>query len=168
MKSVLAFKDILIRTEIIPGDIGHVIHMHGKLYRKECGYGLDFESYVASGLHEFIGQLETKRTRGWVCEQNGKFVGFLALMDRGDQAQLRYFILDPAVRGVGLGKKLMELFMDFLKASHYKGAYLLTTKELPAAAHLYTSHGFVLKDERATVFPFGKEVVEQRYELKLE
>jgi ribosomal protein S18 acetylase RimI-like enzyme len=167
MKSPEVFKDILIRTEIVPGDIGYVIHMHGRIYKKECGYGLDFESYVASGLHEFVGQLPTKRTQGWVCERDSRIVGFLALMDRGEQAQLRYFVIDPSVRGMGLGKKLMELFMDYLKANNYKGAFLLTTKELPTAAHLYTSHGFVLKDERATEYPFGKPVVEQRYELTL-
>lgn len=94
-------------------------------------------------------------------------VGFLALMDRGEQAQLRYFILDPSARGMGLGKKLVELFMNYLRSSGFKGAYLLTTNELPAAAHLYTSAGFVLKEETPIHAPFDKDVIEQRYELAL-
>jgi len=165
MKTVIAFKDVLIRTELVPGDLGYVIYMHGKLYKKEYNYGTHFESYVAMGLHEFYESLESSRSRAWVCEQNGKIVGFLALMDRGEQAQVRYFILDPAVRGLGLGKKLMELFMDYLKSAGFKGSYLLTTKELPAAAHLYTSHGFKLKEEHPAHKPFDKDVIEQRYEF---
>ena len=167
MKTLISFNDILIRTELAPGDLGYVIHMHGKLYKKEYNYGLAFESYVASGIHEFFESIGRSRSRGWVCEKDGKIVGFLALMDRGEQAQVRYFILDPSVRGVGLGKKLMELFMDYLKSSGFSKAYLLTTKELPAAAHLYMSHGFRLKEESPAHHPFGKDVIEQRYELIL-
>lgn len=167
MKTLISFKDILIRTELVPGDLGYVIHMHGKLYRKEYNYGLNFESYVAAGIHEFFESMAASRSRGWVCEKNGKIVGFLALMDRGEQAQVRYFILDPSVRGVGLGKKLIELYMDYLRSSGFKGSYLLTTKELPAAAHLYRSHGFKLMEEHPAHHPFGKDVIEQRYELVL-
>ena len=167
MKTLISFKDILIRTEIIPGDLGYVVYMHGKLYKKEYNYGLHFESYVAKGIHEFCESLDSSRSRGWVCERDGKIVGFLALMDRGEQAQVRYFILDPSARGIGLGKKLIELFMDYLKSSGFKSAYLLTTKELPAAAHLYLSVGFKLIEESSIHAPFDKDVIEQRYELDL-
>ena len=167
MKTLISFKDILIRTELVPGDLGYVIYLHGKLYKKEYNYGLHFESYVAAGIHEFYESIAKTRSRAWVCEKEGKMVGFLALMDRGDQAQLRYFILDPAARGAGLGKKLMELYMDYLRSAGFKRSYLLTTKELPAAAHIYTSHGFVLKEEHPIHHPFDKDVIEQRYELVL-
>jgi peptidyl-dipeptidase Dcp len=164
---MMIFRDILIRTALVPGDLGYVIYMHGELYKKEYGYGLHFESYVAAGLHELYESMSSSRSMAWVCEQNKKIVGFLALMDRGQQAQLRYFILDPSVRGVGLGKKLMELYMDYLKSSGFKSSYLLTTKELPAAAHLYTSYGFKLTEEHPAYKPFDKDVIEQRYELTL-
>lgn len=167
MKTVIPFKDILIRTELVPGDLGYVTHMHGRLYKKEYNYGLHFESYVASGLHEFYETVDSSRSCAWVCEHQGKMIGFLALVDRGELAQLRYFIIDPAFRGVGLGRKLMDLFMDYLKAKGFKGSYLLTTKELPTAAHLYTSYGYKLKDEKPAHKPFGKDVVEQRYEMML-
>jgi N-acetylglutamate synthase-like GNAT family acetyltransferase len=165
METLMSFKDILIRTELVPGDLGYVIYMHGQLYRKEYNYGLHFESYVAAGLHELYESMDSSRSRAWVCEQNGKIVGFLALMDRGDQAQLRYFILDPVVRGAGLGRKLMELYTEYLKSAGFKKSFLLTTKELPAAAHLYMAHGFRLTEEHPAHKPFDKDVIEQRYEL---
>jgi peptidyl-dipeptidase Dcp len=82
----------------------------------------------------------------------------------GDAAQLRYFILDPAVRGIGLGKKLMDLYMAFLKTCGYKSSYLWTTHEPGTAAHLYKKHGFRLTEEKASA-AFGKPLHEQRYDL---
>jgi GNAT superfamily N-acetyltransferase len=87
-------------------------------------------------------------------------------MHRGEAAQLRYFILAPAYRGIGLGKKLMELYMDFLRQAGYQSSYLWTTNELPAAISLYKRYGFVLTDEKPSD-AFGKPVIEQRYELLL-
>lgn len=88
-------------------------------------------------------------------------------MHRGDAAQLRYFILEPNYRGFGLGNKLMNLFMEFLKDKNYRSSYLLTTDGLPASAHLYNKFGFKLTNERPSN-AFGKPVTEQRYELILE
>jgi ribosomal protein S18 acetylase RimI-like enzyme len=158
--------DIHIRTTLQPGDIGYVAYLHGHLYSKEYNYGILFETYVAAGLVEFYQQYEAARDRVWVCEHQGTIVGFVLLMHRGEAAQLRYFILAPAYRGIGLGKKLMELYMDFLRQAGYQSSYLWTTNELPAAISLYKRYGFVLTDEK-TSDAFGKPVIEQRYELVL-
>lgn len=167
MTGKIQLEDIQIRTELIPGDIGYVIYLHGHLYKKEFNYGIEFETYVASGLAEFYQQYDEQKDRVWVCEHENKIVGFLLLMHRGDAAQLRYFILEPAYRGIGLGNKLMTLFMDFFKEKNYKSSYLLTTDELPASAHLYKKFGFKLTEEKSSN-AFGKPVVQQRYELVLE
>ena len=83
--------------------------------------------------------------RVWVAEHENKIVGFLLLMAREKNiAQLRYFILDPHYRGIGLGKKLAGLYMDYLHEKNFKSSYLLTTHELFAAAHIYKKMGFVL------------------------
>jgi peptidyl-dipeptidase Dcp len=88
-------------------------------------------------------------------------------MDRGDAAQLRYFILKPRYRGIGLGNKLMNLYMEHLKQCNYKASYLWTTDELPASAHLYQKFGFKLTEEKPSA-EFGKRVTEQRYDLIVE
>lgn len=158
--------EITIRTELRPGDLGYIIHMHGRIYGSEYQFGVTFETYVADGLSEFFHQYDPKTNRAWVCEYGGKIIGFMILMNRGTAAQLRYFILEPEFRGLGLGKKLMELFMDFLLKSGYKSAYLWTTNELHAAASLYLRHGFRLTEEKPST-TFGKPLIEQRYDLKL-
>ncbi|MGC4035044.1 MAG: GNAT family N-acetyltransferase [Chitinophagaceae bacterium] len=161
----ISVDDISIRTELQSGDIGHVVLLHGLLYSKEYGYGLSFESYVAGGLHEFYKNFDKEKDCVWVCEYNDEFVGFMLLMHReNNSAQLRYFIIKEEFHGIGLGKKLMDLFMVFMKEKKYSSAFLQTTSELPAAASLYKRYGFKLIDE----FPsevFGKPVIQQRYEL---
>jgi GNAT superfamily N-acetyltransferase len=159
-------EDIHIRTELKPGDIGYVTYLHGKLYSQEYGFSSLFETYVAEGLLEFYRQYDPRRSRVWVCEDAGELVGFMLLMDRSAAAQLRYFILQPAYRGIGLGGKLMRLYMDFLKTAGYTASYLWTTHELHSAAHLYKRAGFQLTEEKEST-AFGKKLLEQRYDLKL-
>jgi ribosomal protein S18 acetylase RimI-like enzyme len=167
MNKTIKPDDITIRTELKAGDIGYVIHLHGLLYQIEYGYGIEFETYVADGLVEFYRQYDPQKDCVWVCEYENKMVGFLLLMHRGDAAQLRYFILQPEYRGIGLGNRLMRLYMEFLKEKKYKSTYLLTTDELRASAHLYKKFGFTLTEEKSSN-AFGKPVVQQRYDLDLE
>jgi ribosomal protein S18 acetylase RimI-like enzyme len=156
--------DIAIRTELRPGDIGYVTYLHGRLYKEEYDYGIAFEAYVAFGLYEFYQQYDPVKDRVWVAEYKNSVVGFLLLMHReGNVAQLRYFILEKAYRGIGLGRRLMELFMDHFREVGYTGAYLWTTHELAAAASLYKRHGFVLVEEKES-YAFGKPLYEQKYE----
>jgi GNAT superfamily N-acetyltransferase len=162
----IRLEDIEIKNELLPGDLGYVVHLHGKLYGAEHGFGIGFESYVAKGLHEFCEGYDPRTNRVWVCRHNGIMIGFMLLMNRGEAAQLRYFIIEPLFRGIGLGRKLMGLYVAFLQSCGYKSSYLLTTSELSAAAHLYTLNGFTLVDEKQST-GFGKTVVEQRYELLL-
>ncbi|MBS1599684.1 MAG: GNAT family N-acetyltransferase [Bacteroidetes bacterium] len=160
-------EDIQIRTELHAGDIGYVTYMHGHLYKKEYGYGISFEAYVAKGLYEFYKKYNPQRDRVWVAEHQNKIVGFLLLMARKkNSAQLRYFILDPAYRGIGLGKKLAALYMDYFHEKKFKNSYLLTTHELFAAAHIYKKMGFVLTEEIEST-SFGKLLKEQRYDLSI-
>lgn len=159
-------KGITIRTELRPGDIGYITYLHGILYAREYQYGIAFEAYVAQGLFEFYKNYDKDRDRVWICEDGEKFVGFLLLMHReNNAAQLRYFLVLPEYRGTGLGKKLMELYMEFLRQKGYQSSYLWTTDELDAAASLYKRHGFVLTEEKSSL-AFEKQLKEQRYDLK--
>jgi peptidyl-dipeptidase Dcp len=162
----VSLKDISIRTELRPGDLGYVIYLHGALYSKEYGYGIQFENYVARGLGEFFEKYHPKRNRVWVCEYNDRMIGSLLLMDRGESAQLRYFLIEPEYRGIGLGSKLLNLYMDFLVECGYKGSYLWTTHELTTASFLYKRLGFQLTEEKEST-AFGKLLKEQRYDLVL-
>src|SRR5215211_3532949 len=154
----VSLNDIAIRTQLRSGDIGYVTYMHGAFYFKEYNYGLQFESYVAKGLCEFYEQYDPQRNRIWACEHNHRMIGSLLMMDRGKAAQLRYFLIEPEYRGMGLGAKLLNLYMDFLRECGYKESYLWTTNELDAAASLYKRFGFRLTEEKKST-AFGKPLI---------
>lgn len=166
MTKAIAIENISIRTELKSGDLGYVIYRHGKLYNDENAYGLSFEAYVARGLAEFYQSYDKEKDCVWVCEDGEIIIGFLLLMHRNnDSAQLRYFYLEPEYRGIGLGSKLMRLFMDFLTEKGYKSAYLWTTNEQISAAKLYERYGFKLTEEKESN-AFGKPLIEQRFDLQ--
>ena len=162
----VSLDNISIRTEFQSGDIGYVTYMHGALYHKEYNYGLPFESYVAKGLCEFYEKYNPHRNRIWACEHKDRMIGFLLLMDRGESAQLRYFLIEPEYRGIGLGSKLLNLYMGFLHECGYEESYLWTTHELTTAAALYKRLGYKLTEEKESN-SFGKLLTEQRYDLIL-
>ena len=164
MCSAISLSDIVIRTDLRPGDIGFITYLHGKLYSEEYNYGIEFESYVARGLAEFYKNYNPESNRLWICEYENKMIGCILLMDRKETAQLRYFLIEPAYRGMGLGQKLMDLYIEFLKQCGYKSSYLWTTNEQSSAAHLYKKYGFILTEEKEST-AFGKHVMEQRYQL---
>ena len=162
--SITIAEEIRIRNELRPGDIGYVTYLHGILYHREYSYSIAFESYVALGLHEFVSQYMPDKDAVWVCEHRNEIVGFILLMNKGNNsAQLRYFILKPDYRGIGLGKRLMNLYMNYLHEKGYTHSYLWTTNELIAASQLYKKHGFVITEEKPST-SFGKPLIEQRYD----
>jgi GNAT superfamily N-acetyltransferase len=165
MKKEIKLDEVSIRTALKPGDLGYVIHRHGKIYGDEYGYSVSFESYVAGGLYEFYKGYHPSKDRVWIAEHDQRIIGFLLLMHRDEEvAQLRYFYIESEYRGIGLGRKLMSLYMEFLRSCGYKSSYLWTTDELSAAATLYKREGFKLTEEKAST-AFGKPLKEQRYEL---
>ena len=167
MNEPVTLETVSIRTELRPGDMGSWIHMHGAIYSRECHFGIGFESYVARGLCEFYDTYNPVRSRVWSCEHGGRIIGSLLLLDRGEAAQLRYFLIDPAYRGIGLGSKLLGLYMDFLRGCGYQGSYLWTVDILPTAASLYRRFGFRLSEEKPNPDFFGRSLKEQRYDLVL-
>lgn len=160
-------EDISIRTDFRQGDISAILSLHSEIYGKEYGYNMNFEAVVAKSLHEFYELYKPDRSRVWLCEHDGRIVGSVALLDRGEAAQLRYFVLLPEYRGLGLGNRLMTLYMNFMREVGYTSSYLLTTDDLSEAAHLYKKFGFELVSSTESD-AYGDRLHRQRYEWRIE
>ena len=149
------------------GDASYVAFLHGTLYSQEYGLDSTFEVEVGQGITEFVSQFDPKRDGFWIAEAGGHVVGAIVIVHRGRElAQLRWFILHPTYRGLGLGRELMTCAVDFCKDKRYKKVFLWTFDELHAAAHLYRSFGFE-KTKTKTLLRWGRNLTEERYELDL-
>lgn len=158
--------DITIRTTLQVGDLAYVHQAHVDYYWPNYGYGLEFEYYVMQTLTEFYEEYRPESSRVWIAEYQNRRVGFLLCLNRGATAQLRYFIVDEACRGLGLGRKMMHLLVTYAHEMAFKAVYLWTADEHHAAIHLYQQFGFVLVEEKTTR-TFGREAKEQRMVLDL-
>lgn len=155
------------RHHIKPGDLGYLTYLHGILYAKECGYDRTFEAYVAGGLAEFVQSFNPNEDRIWLAEASGRIIGSMAIVGVSEAvAQLRWFLVHPDYRRLGLGKRLLTDALRFCKKCKYKTVFLWTTSELKEASCLYMRFGFV-KTEEKTHEIWGKRVTEEKYELHL-
>jgi GNAT superfamily N-acetyltransferase len=155
-----------VRTDLRPGDLGAVVRMHGLVYAQEHNFDPTFEAYVAGPLAEFA-LSRAVRGRLWLAERSGRLVGTVAIVPASPTvAQLRWFLVDPAERGVGLGSLLLTEAVAFAEACKYRSVILWTEQRLTAAARLYGSLGFRKVLEKPGRL-WGLDVVEELYERAL-
>jgi DNA-binding MarR family transcriptional regulator/ribosomal protein S18 acetylase RimI-like enzyme len=149
------------------GDASYVTFLHGTLYFQEYGLDSTFEVEVGRQITQFVSQFDPQWDGFWVAEAGGNVVGAIVIVNRGrGSAQLRWFILNPTYRGLGLGRELMACAVDFCKGKQYKKVFLWTFDELHAAIHLYRSFGFE-RVKTETHLRWGRNLTEERYELNL-
>lgn len=128
-----------------PGDMGWVIHAHGRLYAEAYGWDERFEALVAEIAAAFIKNFDENRERCWIAEMAGEPVGCVFLVRKNKStAKLRLLIVEPKARGRGLGRRLVEECIAFARAKGYRKLVLWTQSNLAAARHIYKAAGFKL------------------------
>lgn len=154
----------------IPGLIGSVTELHALYYSKHWGFSSFFEAKVASDMSELINRYNEDWDSIWSIIYQGKMVGSLTIDGIGfkkKKAHLRWFIVAESVQGTGFGHLLMDAAVEFCKDKGYERVYLWTFSGLEAARHLYEKYGFLLVDVKKGR-QWGREVLEQKFELSLE
>jgi ribosomal protein S18 acetylase RimI-like enzyme len=158
---------VTVRTATRPGDLGGVVALHGTVYAGEFGFGPEVEGRIAVMLGQYALAPEDPRRRMWIADRGGRVVGCVAIVPAGaDTAQLRWFITDPAIRGSGIGRRLLTEAVAFSREAGYRRIVLWTVSTLSAALRLYGDAGFTRIEARPGVL-WGAEVVEEQYELRL-
>jgi GNAT superfamily N-acetyltransferase len=147
--------------------MGWVVHSHGKLYFQEYGWDERFEALVAGIAAKFVESFDPQRERCWIAEMDGEPVGsvFLVKVNKST-AKLRLLLIDPRVRGLGLGKRLVAECIAFARAKGYRKLVLWTQSNLAAARHIYRAAGFRLA-KRQPHREFGYPLTGEYWELKL-
>ncbi len=160
-------KPALVLRRQQPGDIGWIIHRQGRLYAEEYGWDETYEALVAEILAAFVKNFDPRRERAWIAEMDGEIVGSVFLVRQDDAvAKLRLLYVEPAARGLGLGRRLVDEVVAFARGKGYRTLTLWTNDILASARRIYEAAGFRLVSQ-GRHRSFGKDLVGQTWELTL-
>jgi DNA-binding MarR family transcriptional regulator/N-acetylglutamate synthase-like GNAT family acetyltransferase len=149
------------------GDMGWIVSRHGALYAQDYGWDERIEALTAEIVAAFVRNFDGKRERCWIAERDGENVGCVMLVKETEEiARLRLLLVDPKVRGYGIGARLVEECVRFARASGYRKITLWTHSVLTAARRIYEQAGFTLADSWQHD-EFGKELTGENWDLKL-
>jgi GNAT superfamily N-acetyltransferase len=150
-----------------PGDYGWIVQRHGVLYAAEQGWDARFEGLVAGVVAEFIKGFDPAREACWIAEHQGAPVGSILLARESDTVgRLRLLLVEPSVRGLGVGDRLVAECVSFARLAGYREVVLWTQSNLLPARRLYEHAGFELEDS----WPydgFGERLVSETWRLRL-
>ncbi|MCD1626533.1 GNAT family N-acetyltransferase [Seohaeicola saemankumensis] len=150
-----------------PADAPWLIERHSTLYAQADGFDATFAPLVATILDEFIASRDPGAEAGWIAENAGLRVGSIFCVRLDNQtAKLRLFLLEPQMRGQGLGKLMLAHCMAFARRAGYSQMKLWTHESHKAACALYAATGWRMTASRP-VHSFGCALVEQSWQIDL-
>jgi ribosomal protein S18 acetylase RimI-like enzyme len=136
--------DISIRS-YSDDDLAVVLQSPKDLYEKECNYlPGPFGKVVSDGLDALVA---TDGAMLWIAEYRvgndvPVWAGSVVIVPTETTARLRFMLVDPSFRSCGLGRRLMDVAMDYCREKKYKLATLSTTSDCVSAHRLYERYGF--------------------------
>lgn len=149
------------------GDMGWIVHRQAVLYAQEYQWNGEFEAMIAEICGKFILQFQADKECCWIAERAGTILGSAFVVHQSDDiAKLRMVYVEPAARGTGLGRRLVEECIEFARAKGYRTLTLWTNGNLTAARKLYESLGFILikAEEHQS---FGHDLIGENWDLAL-
>lgn len=157
---------IILRRHQV-GDMGWIVHRQATLYAQEYQWNGEFESMIAEICGKFIAHYQPDKERCWIAERAGTILGSAFVVHQSDDiAKLRMVYVEPAARGTGLGRRMVEECIEFARAKGYRTLTLWTNGNLIAARKLYESLGFTLiKAEQHR--SFGHDLIGENWDLVL-
>lgn len=151
----------------LAGDMGWIVQRHGAVYAQEYGWNDEFEGLVAEIVSRFLRDYDASRERCWIAVRDGSPVGCVFLVRDSDAiGRLRLLFVDPAARGLGVGRQLVDACIAEARRAGYRKLTLWTNDVLVSARRIYQAVGFALVREWPD-HKFGKDLVGQDWDLEL-
>lgn len=150
-------------------DVDYVIKGHHMMYETEYGLTTDvWKSYVEDAVYDFIDHFDKEKECMLILHHDRAAMGSAAIRHADDNnAQFRFFLIEPELRGMGAGHLLFDSAMDFCREKGYKHVFLWTFSTLFAARHLYETKGFRITETHENNEWGTEKLVEERWDMNL-
>jgi GNAT superfamily N-acetyltransferase len=159
-----------IRRELRSSDPKAIADLHDRVYRAEYGMSAAFTASVAGSVRAAIRRgWPTEAGSVWLIddEDDGSLAGALALTQEAPAVgRIRWFVLEPKLRGLGLGRRLIDELLAEGRAQGMRRLELETFSALQVAARIYRSVGFQVTESRQRD-DWGPPIIYQHYALQL-
>ncbi|MFJ5217441.1 GNAT family N-acetyltransferase [Streptomyces sp. NPDC088354] len=144
-----------------PGDLGWVVQRNAEVYAEEFGWNAEYETLVARIVAD-------GHERAWIAELDGERAGCVFCVRDEDPgtARLRLLLVDPAARGHGIGRALVDACVLFARETGRRELVLWTNDVLTSARRIYQAAGFELVGQKPH-HSFGKDLVGQDWRMVL-
>jgi DNA-binding MarR family transcriptional regulator/GNAT superfamily N-acetyltransferase len=149
------------------GDLDWIAHRQSVLYTREYGWDGSYEVLAREILAEFEKNFDQRRERSWIAVRAEEIIGSVFVTKGSDTvAKLRLLYVEPAARGTGLGRHLVDTCIAFAREKGYRTLSLWTNDVLVPARRIYQAAGFSCVDAKPH-HSFGKDLVGEIWELSL-
>jgi chorismate mutase/predicted N-acetyltransferase YhbS len=150
------------------GDVGWMVHRHGVLYAAEYGFGSGFETLVAGIAAAYLRGYDPQAECAWIAELDGRPAGSVLCVRRSERtAALRFLLLEPDARGLGIGSRLVAECITFARQAGYHDLVLVTADILGQARRTYQQAGFQPTGQQRRHHDFGPALTEEVWSLQL-
>jgi ribosomal protein S18 acetylase RimI-like enzyme len=144
-----------LRTAV-PGDAG-VVAAWFPTHKSAVSWG--GSDVPANGVATWLANeyADASRRHFVLVDESGRICGSCAIRLRdARRMHVSQLAIAPAMRGLGLGRKLLDLVVAAARSAGAGKLTLFVYEENAEARRLYERYGFVVSpDERATVSPYG-------------
>lgn len=149
-------------------DITYVIDRQLSLYESERQFTTEiWKNYLTQGVIALVDKFDPGKDCMLILECDNNPSGCIAITHTEERtAQLRYFFLEPELRGLGAGTSLLDAALDFCREKNYARVFLWTVSAQESARVLYKKAGFAIT-ETAPNESWGVSVLEEKWELDL-
>jgi len=167
MGEAVASQDPVVLRRHRLGDIGWIAHRQAILYAEEYGWDGSYEVLAAEILAGIVKNFDPDWERSWIAEREGAVIGSVFVVRRSQTvAKLRLLYVEPAARGLGLGRRLVDACVGFSRERGYRTLSLWTNDVLLPARRIYQAAGFTCI-AREPHHSFGHDLIGETWELVL-
>lgn len=135
--------DIHIRSTWQASDEDLIVDLHRQGYAHEgAKFTATFPAYVRETVRQAALGTPGNNSLVFFAERGRDTLGCAAMIDRQTSGQLRWVILRPEARGLGLGKRLLNACLAHAESNKWPYVWLETTDGLAVSTNLYKTNGF--------------------------